>query len=117
VWCFSRQPRYGLAVCSLPVAPEKAAVLEVKLYVRNLPKSMTGKQLTMLFAQAGDVTAVNLVTDRQSGGSRGYAFITMSAQSEADKAVSMFDFYSLDEQQIQVALTKPREQRGFSTRY
>jgi RNA recognition motif-containing protein len=91
--------------------------MEVQLNVRNLPKSMTGQELTILFTQAGDVTAVDLVTDRQSGRSRGYAFITMSAQSEADMAVSMFNFYSLDEQRIKVALTKPRGQRGFSTPY
>ena len=89
--------------------------MEVKLYVGNLPKSTTGKELNTLFTQAGDVTAVNLIMDRQSGGSKGYAFVTMSAQSEADKAVSMFNTYSLDDHQLKVALVKPREQRGFGT--
>ena len=91
--------------------------MEVKLYVGNLPRSVTGKELTTLFAQAGDVTIVNIITDRQSGGSKGYAFVTMSAQSEADKAVSMFNTYSLDDHQLKVALTKTREQRGFDTIY
>ena len=90
--------------------------MDVQLYVGNLPRSMTGKGLSILFAQAGDVTAVNLITDRRSGGSMGYAFVTMSAQSEADKAVSMFNTYSLDEHQLKVALTKPREQRGFGAK-
>jgi RNA recognition motif-containing protein len=76
---------------------------------------MTGKGLSILFAQAGDVTAVNLLTDRQSGGSKGYAFVTMSAQSEADKAVSMFNTYSLGENQLKVVLVKRREQRRFGT--
>ena len=76
---------------------------------------MTGKELSILFAQAGDVTAVNLLTDRQSGGSKGYAFVTMSAQSEADKAVSMFNTYSLGENQLKVVLVKRREQRRFGT--
>ena len=89
--------------------------MEVTLYVRNLPRSMTGKGLSILFAQAGDVTAVNLLTDRQSGGSKGYAFVTMSAQSEADKAVSMFNTYSLGENQLKVVLVKRREQRRFGT--
>ena len=91
--------------------------MEVKLYVGNLPKSMTRKELNTLFAQAGDVTIVNIITDRQSGGSKGYAFVTMSAQSEADKAVSMFNTYSLEDHPLKVALAKPREQRGFDTTY
>jgi cold-inducible RNA-binding protein len=91
--------------------------MEVKLYVGHLPKSITGKELDTLFAQAGDVTAVNLIIDRQNGGSRGYAFVTMSAQSEADKAVSMFNTYSLDDHQLKVALANPREQRGFGATY
>ena len=117
MWCFSRRPCYGQAADSLPVNPEKAEVMEFKLFVGNLPKSMTGKELNTLFAQAGDVTAIKLITDRQSGTSKGYAFVTMSAQSEADKAVSMFNTYSLDDHQLKVALTKPREQRGFGTTY
>lgn len=89
--------------------------MEVKLYVGNLPRSMTGKELNSLFAQAGDVLAVSIATDRLSSGSRGYAYITMSAQSEADKAVSMFNAYFLDGHPLKVALAKPREQRGFVT--
>ncbi len=89
--------------------------MEVKLYVGNLPKSMTRKELNTLFAQAGDVTIINIITDRQSGGSKGYAFVTMSAQSEADKAISMFNTYSLEDHPLKVALAKPREQRGFDT--
>ena len=57
--------------------------------------------------------AVNIITDRLTGGSKGYAFVTMSAQSEADKAVSMFNTYSLEDHSLQVALVKRREQRGW----
>ena len=116
-WCFSRRPCYGLAADSLPVEPEKAVGMEVKLYVRNVPRSTTAKELSSLFAQAGDVTAVNLITDRLTGGSKGYAFVTMSAQSEADRAVSMFNTFSLDDHSLQVALVKRREQRGLGTTY
>ena len=92
-------------------------VMEAKLYIGNLPKSTTGKELSTLFMQAGQVTAVNIITDRLTGGSKGYAYITMSAQSEADKAVSMFNTYSLDDHQLKVVLTNRREQRGFVTAY
>lgn len=86
--------------------------MEVKLFVGNLASSATGRQLNALFAQAGDVTAVNLITDRLTGGCKGYAYVTMSAQSEADKAVSMFNSFSLDDHPLKVALVRPREQRG-----
>ena len=87
--------------------------MEVEVYVGNLPKFMTRKELNTLFTQAGDVASVNLIADLQDGGSKGYAFISMSAQSEADKAVSMFNTYSLNDHQLKVTLVKPREQRGF----
>lgn len=89
--------------------------MEVKLSVRNLSKSTTQEELNTLFTQAGDVTSVDIIIDRKRGESRGFAFVTMSAQSEADKAVSMFNAYSLDERQIKVDLARPREQRGFGT--
>ena len=87
--------------------------MEVKLFVGNLSQSTTGRELSTLFTQAGDVTGVDLITDRLTGGSKGYAFVTMSAQSEADRAVSMFNTYSLDDHLLKVALVNPREQRGF----
>ena len=91
--------------------------MEVTLYVGNLPTSTTGRELNSLFAQVGDVTAVNLITDRLTGGCKGYAYVTMSAQSEADKAVSMFNAYFWDDHPLRVSLVKPREQRGFVTMY
>ena len=91
--------------------------MEVKLYVGNLPRSATGQELNVLFGRAGDVTAVNIITDRLTGGCKGYAYITMSAQSEADKAVSMFNSYFLDNHRLKVVLTRPRDQRGFVRTY
>ncbi|HMB25653.1 MAG: RNA recognition motif domain-containing protein [Chloroflexota bacterium] len=91
--------------------------MEVKLYIRNLSESTTGKELNTLFTRAGEVTAVDIITDNQSGISRGYAYVTMSAQSEADKAVSMFNRYSLNDRQLKVVLARPREQRGLAAAY
>jgi RNA recognition motif-containing protein len=98
------------------VEPEKAAVMNVELYVGNLSRVTTQEELNLLFTQAGDVTSVDLIMDRAKGGSKGFAFITMSAQSEADRAVSMFNSYFLAEHQLQVKLTRSRELRGFDTR-
>lgn len=87
--------------------------MEVKIHVRNLSRATTRDDLNTLFTRAGEVTVVDLIVDRNSGESKGFAFITMSAQSEADKAVSMFNNYLLAERPLKVDLTRPRDQRGF----
>lgn len=86
--------------------------MEAKLYVGNLSKVTTKDELNVLFAQAGEVTTAEVIKDRKSGESKGFAFITMSTQSEADKAVSMFNAYSLSDHVLNVSPAKPREQRG-----
>lgn len=91
--------------------------MEFKLYVGNLPRSTTGQDLGLLFAQAGDVTAVHLTADRQGMGCRGYAYVSMSAQSEADKAVSMFNTYWLDDHRLKVSLVKSSQHRRFGAAY
>ena len=90
--------------------------MEVKLYVGNLSKSTTPEELDKLFQKAGEVGSVNIITDRTSGESKGFAFVTMSVLSEADKAISMFNSYSLGDHELKVDLAKPREQRGFASR-
>jgi len=84
----------------------------VKLYVGNLAKSTTQDELNTLFAQAGEVTAVDIYKDRKSGISNGFAYITMGTQNEADKAVSMFNTFSLSDHNLKVNLAQPREQRA-----
>jgi RNA recognition motif-containing protein len=86
--------------------------MEAKLYVGNLSKSTTQDELNALFAQAGDVSAAEVIKDRKSGESKGFAFITMSTQSEAEKAVSMFNEYSLSDHALKVSPAKAREQHG-----
>jgi RNA recognition motif-containing protein len=82
------------------------------LYVDNLAKLTTEDDLRALFAGAGDVTAIKIIKDRNSGESKGFGFITMSAQSEADNAVSKFNSYSLRDHRLKVHLAMPRPQRG-----
>lgn len=91
--------------------------MEFEIYVGNLPKSTTQEELNTLFAQAGEVRAVNLIKDRKSGQSNGFAFIKMSAQSEADKAVSMFNAFSLDDHYLKVNLVRSRKQRRLAGMY
>lgn len=82
--------------------------MEVRLYVGNLSKSTTQDELNTLFAQAGQVSAVEVIKERKTGESKGFAFVTMSEQSDADKAVSMFNAYSLSEHELKVSPAKPR---------
>ena len=86
--------------------------MQVKLYVGNLSYNTSEDDLRTLFAQAGTVATVALVIDRDTGRSRGFAFVEMSNQSEAQKAISMFNAYKLDERELTVNLARPREERG-----
>jgi len=86
--------------------------MEVKLYVGNLPRSTTEIDLRTLFAQAGNVTAISLIKDRDSGQSKGFAFVTLSGPDEAEKAISMFNTFSMHDHALSVSLAKPREDRG-----
>lgn len=82
--------------------------MNVKLYVGNLPNSTTREELSTLFAQAGEVTLADIITDRNSGEAKGFAFVTMSTQSEAEKAIHMFNAYSLNERELKVDMAKPK---------
>jgi RNA recognition motif-containing protein len=86
--------------------------MDVKLYVGNLAKSTTEDQLKSLFAQAGSISSVEVVKDRVSGESKGFAFIMMGGQGEADKAISMFNAYTLDDRELKVNIAKSREERA-----
>jgi RNA recognition motif-containing protein len=92
------------------IMPEKAVSnMEARVYVGNLSKATTQEELNTLFAQAGNVTAAELIKERKSGESKGFAFVTMSTQSEADKAISMFNTYSFAEHALKVSMAKPRD--------
>ena len=86
--------------------------MDVILYIANLAISTTEEELKTLFMQAGEVTAVSINKDRLSGESKGFGFLSMSAISEADKAVSRFNSYALSGHKLRVRLSKPRPLRG-----
>jgi RNA recognition motif-containing protein len=86
--------------------------MSIRIYVGNLAKSTTQDEINTLFTQAGPVTSVELVKDRNSGESKGFAFVTMTAQADADKAISMFNAYSLAANEIKVNIAKPRVERA-----
>lgn len=88
-----------------------------KLYVGNLTYGTTEADVRDLFAQAGAVSSCELIKDRDSGQSKGFAFVTMGSQAEAEKAISMFNAYQMDNRALTVNVAKPREdRRPFSDR-
>jgi len=93
--------------------------MQVKLYVGNLAYTTTEDDLRTLFAQAGAVATVALIKDRDTGRSKGFAFVEMSTQAEAQKAISMFNAFKLADRELTVNLARPREERsggGFGER-
>ena len=83
--------------------------MDNKLYVGNLPFNTTEDDLRTMFAQAGTVLSVSLIKDRETKRSRGFAFVELSTQAEAEKAVSLFNNSMLDNRTLKVNLARPRE--------
>jgi RNA recognition motif-containing protein len=82
-----------------------------KLYVGNLPFNVTEPDLQDLFGQAGTVTDVLLVQDKFTGKSRGFAFVTMSSEAEAQSAIEQFHGKALEGRPLTVNVARPREER------
>jgi RNA recognition motif-containing protein len=97
-----------LAAFLFPAVPEEAVKMEIRIYVGNLSKSTREEEIKTLFENAGEVTSVELVKDRESGQSKGFAFVNMPTQAEADKAISMYNTYSLANNELKVNIAKPR---------
>jgi RNA recognition motif-containing protein len=83
-----------------------------KLYVGNLPYTATEQSLREAFAASGTVETVSLITDRDTGQSKGFAFVEMGTDSEAQAATEAMNGKMLDGRQIKVNEAKPRESRG-----
>ena len=84
--------------------------MDVKLYVGNLSYSTTENDLRTLFAEAGVVTTVALIKDRETGSSKGFAFVEMATQAEAETAIKKFNGYAMGSREIKVNMAKPREE-------
>ncbi|MBL8061778.1 MAG: RNA-binding protein [Anaerolineales bacterium] len=82
--------------------------MDIRIYVGNLNKSTTQDEINTLFAQAGTVSSVEVVKDKGSGLSKGFAFVSMPNQAEADKAITMFNAYAMGENELKVNVAKPR---------
>ena len=86
--------------------------MEARLYVGNLSYTTTDEDLRALFAQAGTVVSVAVIKDRDTGTSKGFGFVEMTTQAEAQNAISMFNAYQLGERALTVNMAKPRFERS-----
>ena len=83
-----------------------------KLFVGNLSFNVTENELQDTFAQYGTVLEANLMTDRMTGRPRGFGFVTMSTEEEAQKAVEALNGSQLDNRALTVNVARPREERS-----
>ena len=86
--------------------------MPVKLYVGNLPYSTSEDELRELFAQAGNVVSVAVIRDRDSGRSKGFGFVEMATDAEAQAAISKFNSFKLGDRALTVNPARPREERS-----
>ncbi|MCB1748284.1 MAG: RNA-binding protein [Gammaproteobacteria bacterium] len=84
----------------------------MNLYVGNLPYNVTENDLSSAFGAFGSVDRVSLITDKFSGQSKGFAFVEMSNNSEADAAIKGLNDTSMGGRNIKVNQAKPRENRS-----
>jgi len=86
--------------------------MSTRLFVGNLSYQTTEDDLRQLFAGVATVTSVTLVTERDSGRSKGFAFVEMATPEDAQKAISGLNGHTLQDRTIRVDLARPREDRG-----
>jgi len=83
-----------------------------KLYVGNLPYSASEAALRELFATVGEVTSVAIITDRDSGRSKGFGFVEMATDAAAQQAISQLNGKMMDERALKVSEARPPADRG-----
>lgn len=82
-----------------------------KLYVGNLPFATTAQDLEALFGEVGTVSVVEIIFDKFTGRSRGFAFVTLANGEEAEKGVEKFHGHQIEGRALAVNIARPREER------
>ena len=94
------------------VSGERGTGVSKSVYVGNLNYSTTQDGLYELFETYGEVTSVNIITDRETGRARGFAFVEMATQDAADAAIAALDGQQADGRTLKVNEARPRRPRG-----
>lgn len=84
----------------------------MNIYVGNLPYTLTEDELKAAFSQFGEVSSVNIIMDRMSGQSKGFGFVEMPDNSEADEAIKALNESALNGRNIRVNQARPRGERS-----
>jgi RNA recognition motif-containing protein len=92
--------------------PLKEKYMSIKLYVGNIPMNMTETALKELFTEAGNVASAKIITDRQTGQPRGFAFVEMETKLEGQKAISMLNGRQVDGRALAVNEARPQARGG-----
>jgi len=82
-----------------------------KIFVGNLPYSMQNQELSELFASFGKVSTATVIMDKFTGQSRGFGFVEMENDEEAQKAISELNGYKVGDRELAVSVARPREDR------
>jgi RNA recognition motif-containing protein len=91
--------------------------MAMKLYVGNLTYEVTSSELEAMFAAHGNVRSAQVITDRETGRSKGFGFVEMSNDNEARAAMTALNGQQSNGRALTVNEAKPREERGGSRRY
>lgn len=83
--------------------------METKLFIGSLPWSISSDKLREIFAQAGEVVDATVVTDRESGRSRGFGFVEFANAEDAQNAIKMFNEKEVEGRKIFVNVARPKE--------
>ena len=83
-----------------------------KLYVGNLSYSINDASLSNMFAECGTVVSAKVITDRDTGRSKGFGFVEMSTAEEAEAAINRFNSHEVDGRPLRVNVARPQEKRG-----
>jgi RNA recognition motif-containing protein len=86
--------------------------MSMKLYVGNLSFNSSNQDLEQLFGEVGTVESVNIIEDRETGRSRGFAFVEMSSQAEGEAAIATLNGKEVDGRELKVNEAKPQEKRA-----
>ncbi|MFN0120477.1 MAG: RNA recognition motif domain-containing protein [Blastocatellia bacterium] len=86
--------------------------MSMKLYVGNLSFDVDGEQLAELFAEAGTVESASVVSDRDTGRSRGFGFVEMASKEEGEAAIARFNGVEINGRSLTVNEARPKESRG-----
>ncbi len=83
-----------------------------KLYVGNMSYDTTDQQIRELFSQAGEISDISLITDRDTGRPKGFGFVEMATEEGAKEAIKRFNGHSLNDRTLTVNEARPREERS-----